>query len=1574
MSKRPTRPNPQLAAACLAEGNKLFSQNQTDAAIAKYRQAIKHDRQYFQAHFNLGIALRKKGKLDAARAAYQKALDIEPENSRAHYSLGNVLLDLKQTAAACESYQRAIDLDATFDSAYFMLGFANQKAGKLETAMSCYEKAIAANPRRADAYYNLGLAYSSQKQPDLAIAHLEQAVQLLPDDLQVKLSLGKEYKQIGNFTAAQQQYAQVVASDPQNVEAHFQLGYIHHQNDDLDTAIAQYQQVIELNPQHELAYSNMGTILRRQGQLDAAIAMYEQALQINPKNTSVLYNLGNALLTQKQFSEAIERYRQVVALKPDAIYAHQDLANLLFKSDIVAARAAAEDYHRGCAHLDSIATLSNLVSTNIKSDYYDVALKYFLEIETYVYANLDQLNQEQLTTLYRGLLFFVPFLRDDAIANTRFFSTIAATYVEKVVKPFMASEMQRLAELGINAPSYARDQSDRSPLRIGFLSENFKRHSVGWCSAAFINQLRDFTPEMFFYTTTSLKEDDLTQKFRQVAKGFHKFGGERAEDRIVPMLQQMWQDRLDVLIELDSTMSPLPAYILYASPAKVCMSWPGFEAPFISAEHYFICDRYTQPEDRDQYYLEKLFRVPDSHMAVAGFSSLEIDREQERQKLGIASDQIVYLYAAPAQKSNPDSIAAQAQILAQIDNSVILRKGAKDLETAKALYAKYCEPLGVDSDRVIFLPHTRTEEEHRIIYQISDVCLDSYPYNGGTHNLEALWFDLPVVTFTGNQSFARMGYSFLSAVEMKTGVAHNWEEYITWAVRLGQDLEFRNSIRAHLATSKSADAPAPLWDPAKFAYDLYNSLARLSHKPTLDNLEFSLDGAIADTPTPISNTSESLFFKKLADEATTTIDQLAQDPVNSFLLDKLRHLRQQVTNQWLTLPAAQLPAAYNSNLGKAHARLLRSELRLRSLKFEGTKMLQNLYDRIAADTSSKINRPNNVPGQITEIPDAMRCLIALTLFKYPHQLSISNDRLFNLLITAPRWLFGGLLQFCLEAPIMFMEVGEGEHYCQYLSSLVEFLHNQISQHLDPGVDNFGNLSEQAQNRQGQGNPQDANLLFWQGVARHFTLSSYFVPAYFNQQNLRQAYQHRAAIVMASLQPNGYQLDWQFAPRPSDRPKIRLGILKHSYAPYTETYSTLPIFEHLDRDRFEIFLYAAALSHHPFEQYCQEISDRFIQLPAEPMKQAALIRQDDLDLMFIGTNITAAVDPITVLALHRLARVQLTNFCSPVTTGNPNMDYYLSGQLCESIAELATSSIVAGASESEANKSVNDRATVSPVQNINIGESPHYQEKLITLNGTGYCFSYYAIATPPASIEVDRQSWGAKPDTLIFTSGANFYKILPELRHTWAKILAAVPNSMLMLYPFGGNWRSNYPIHTFVSSLIKVLAWYGVKAERLVTMRNIPSRADVKKCLQLADIYLDSFPYAGANSTIEPLEVGLPTVVMDGNCLRNKQGAALLRQLGIEELIVNNEAEYIDLAVQLATDDSLRQNFSRRIKQAMQPKPPFLDSKQYAQQLEPLFEYLISQWQPALDNHQTNQKNSQTNPHNQTLKQSQQKKK
>jgi len=71
---------------------------------------------------------------------------------------------------------------------------------------------------------------------------------------------------------------------------------------------------------------------------------------------------------------------------------------------------------------------------------------------------------------------------------------------------------------------------------------------------------------------------------------------------------------------------------------------------------------------------------------------------------------------------------------------------------------------------------------------------------------------------------------WMQALGIDAGIAHNWEEYMTWAVKYGLEPEFRNSIKQKLIDSKNPTNLAPLWNPQKLAMDMYIILQTLLNK------------------------------------------------------------------------------------------------------------------------------------------------------------------------------------------------------------------------------------------------------------------------------------------------------------------------------------------------------------------------------------------------------------------------------------------------------------------------------------------------------------------------------------------------------------------------------------------------------------------------------------------------------------------------------------------------------------------------------------------------------------------------
>jgi predicted O-linked N-acetylglucosamine transferase (SPINDLY family)/predicted O-methyltransferase YrrM/SAM-dependent methyltransferase len=593
------------------------------------------------------------------------------------------------------------------------------------------------------------------------------------------------------------------------------------------------------------------------------------------------------------------------------------------------------------------------------------------------------------------------------------------------------------------------------------------------------------------------------------------------------------------------------------------------------------------------------------------------------------------------------------------------------------------------------------------------------------------------------------------------------------------------------------------------------------------------------------------------------IESYQTKPFDSISLANICDLRKQITDLLLSLDHKNLKLVFLSDLSKVYQMLLNSGIKNKPLNDKEQNLVNELLKHISKGFEDQ---------------KAIQYFLVAMLYQRADQLQLQPD-----LTHIPQWLLEEYLKYLFEFPRLFQEIGEADNYYRYLEQWLNYLQENISN-----------------------NPEST---LWEYIAKFFLQNANFIPLYFTKENVKDIYIKRADIIELALNFQGCQIDYDLPERPIERKKIRLGILAAHFQPSTETFHTLPAYKHLDWNNFEIIFYTVSSNNSRLERYCAGHADALVTLPSDLQSQVQTIRDANLDILLIATNVTAVTNQITLLALHRLARIQVTFGSCPTTTGIRNIDYFISGSLSEPTSD----------------------------------EQEHYREKLVTVDGVGYCFDYPHELDNP-TIKPNREDWGATEKTIVFTSGANCYKIIPELRETWAKILAAVPDSILVLYPFSPSWSNSYPANAFLNQMHTVLAKYGVDKNRLIVLDTLPSRADVKEVLKLADVYLDSYRHSGGHSLVDALEVGLPTVVLEGNALRARHGTAYLRQIQIFDLITDNEIDYIQLAVKLGTNPELRKQKSDRIKQKMQQNPSFLDSRSYSAQMDTLFQQLFQEYQ------------------------------
>jgi predicted O-linked N-acetylglucosamine transferase (SPINDLY family) len=130
---------------------------------------------------------------------------------------------------------------------------------------------------------------------------------------------------------------------------------------------------------------------------------------------------------------------------------------------------------------------------------------------------------------------------------------------------------------------------------------------------------------------------------------------------------------------------------------------------------------------------------------------------------------------------------------------------------------------GVAPERLVFASPT-TPDKHLARMKLSDLFLDSLPYNAHTTASDSLWAGLPLLTCRGKTFPGRVAASLLHAVGMPELVTESLEDYQALALKLAGDPAQLQSLRQKLARNRLA---SPLFDTDRFRRNLESAYASM---------------------------------------------------------------------------------------------------------------------------------------------------------------------------------------------------------------------------------------------------------------------------------------------------------------------------------------------------------------------------------------------------------------------------------------------------------------------------------------------------------------------------------------------------------------------------------------------------------------------------------------------------------------------------------------------------------------------------------------------------------------------------
>ncbi len=305
---------------------------------------------------------------------------------------------------------------------------------------------------------------------------------------------------------------------------------------------------------------------------------------------------------------------------------------------------------------------------------------------------------------------------------------------------------------------------------------------------------------------------------------------------------------------------------------------------------------------------------------------------------------------------------------------------------------------------------------------------------------------------------------------------------------------------------------------------------------------------------------------------------------------------------------------------------------------------------------------------------------------------------------------------------------------------------------------------------------------------------------------------------------------------------------------------------LPRDQFDVRCYFTGSLPDGLTAELAAGCDHFESLRGGVDTVAARVRADSPDvLIFPDIGLTTQS---YLLANLRLAPIQCAAWGHPVTTGGRYIDHYFS------CAEMEPS-----------------------------GATAHYREKLLLLPGLGVRYE-----RPPEPATRTRSHFGLPEDGHIYICPNRLHKILPDWDEVALDILTTDPQAVLVFFDAAAPGQRQ----AFIERLQRVMRARGVPPRQQIRFLPMLPHAEFRSALAVADVMLDASNFSAGSSALDALAVGLPIIAHEGRFMRGRQSAAMLRMVGVPELVVQREDHYAELALRVAGDRAYRSSLSQRI--------------------------------------------------------------
>ena len=237
---------------------------------------------------------------------------------------------------------------------------------------------------------------------------------------------------------------------------------------------------------------------------------------------------------------------------------------------------------------------------------------------------------------------------------------------------------------------------------------------------------------------------------------------------------------------------------------------------------------------------------------------------------------------------------------------------------------------------------------------------------------------------------------------------------------------------------------------------------------------------------------------------------------------------------------------------------------------------------------------------------------------------------------------------------------------------------------------------------------------------------------------------------------------------------------------------------------------------------------------------------------------------------------------------------------------------------------------------------------IVIPETQYKFYTEKIVSLPNSFQpTDRQRTisdkgftraevGLPQEGFVFCCFNTNYKITPDVFDIWMHILKQVHGSVLWLVAEGPTIERNLKDEAVAR---------GVSGERLIFAQRMPLPEHQAR-VQLAGLFLDTWPYNAGATASDMLWSGLPVLTRIGDTFVGRMAASLLNAINLPELIATTPETYEQMAIELATHPEKLAAIKQKLAENRLTTPLF-DTKLFTKHIEAAYTKMYQRYQAEL---------------------------